>query len=862
MEQKKKEKAESCITEVLKEREKREREKMTEGDVHGAGVVLKGLAQYLNFLNEDNKSTRKKALEQIRKETVGRGLPSSVLQEVFSVFLKPLVKRLSDQNEGCREVAIAVVTEFIRCIPRPEESLHLLVPCLARRLGAGEILEPAEELRLSSVEMLTFIVEVCGRHVAPYVQEVIDILGRTIEDPFPDVKQESCRCTVKLAENVPEHFYNQAKSLINPLMQTITYQQSRVRVSVIEATGAVIQHGGGNNMEDVVWHMAQRLFDDSPQVRRAVAAVVGDWLLHLRDRYSYHCKLVPLLLSCINDQVPEIQQLASDLWKQVGAQYEKENEKDLKDMMDFPLDPPSYPPGVERPGIGCRELVVRNLGVLVPAVARDISDWLVATRVKTSQLLAVLLLHAEDHSTMHLQPLLAALYRGCTDREKVVVDNCLEAARLLGTLVPPGVVLRLLLDHLRTPPSSSHPWVPLMVLAAVLGGSSKPLLQPHLQQIADTLVQPEVSQDHQQVQYLQQLSACVDVLLCRCESDCSAISRQLLQALVAVRSLSTDAALQDKALESVQRLCEVQSLDSVPELYRRHMGHLLDQLSASVHSWSSYSLHRLQLNVIVAQSGPVVGEFVGQLMPILQVCLQPDRDPEMRRDVFTMLANLLQDAAHTLDSQGRFQEESEKFLCDVLLPNLVWRPGRAAGAVRTAALSCLLALLHGGAVTPALVRCHEERLRPHVLSALQEHSDTTRLLACRCVSNILRLVGNDLRTATLNKIYPELLKRLDDSSDEVRVVALQTLGQWLSSLNTDYDAELFSPHLRLLFQQLLLHLDDTSASVQGQVFEILRNGSSVHPTLLKKSVEGVREKLRSPLHCDLLLRHIDSLTTE
>lgn len=58
----------------------------------------------------------------------------------------------------------------------------------------------------------------------------------------------------------------QADSLVKPLMLTITHQHSRVRVSVIEATGAVIQHGSGKNVDDVLSHLAQRLFDDSPQV--------------------------------------------------------------------------------------------------------------------------------------------------------------------------------------------------------------------------------------------------------------------------------------------------------------------------------------------------------------------------------------------------------------------------------------------------------------------------------------------------------------------------------------------------------------------------------------------------------------------
>lgn len=51
-------------------------------------------------------------------------------------------------------------------------------------------------------------------------------------------------------------------------------------------------------------------------------------------------------------------------------------------------------------------------------------------------------------------------------------------------------------------------------------------------------------------------------------------------------------------------------------------------------------------------TGPVIGEFLHQLMPLLQTCLQPDREPEMRLSTFTMLAKLLVDAGNTLDSQG------------------------------------------------------------------------------------------------------------------------------------------------------------------------------------------------------------------
>lgn len=38
-------------------------------------------------------------------------------------------------------------------------------------------------------------------------------------------------------------------------------------------------------------------------------------------------------------------QLALTYWEKIGLQWEKENEEDLKDKMDFSVSPPHYPKG-------------------------------------------------------------------------------------------------------------------------------------------------------------------------------------------------------------------------------------------------------------------------------------------------------------------------------------------------------------------------------------------------------------------------------------------------------------------------------------------------------------------------------------
>lgn len=70
---------------------------------------------------------------------------------------------------------------------------------------------------------------------------------------------------------------------------------------------------------------------------------------------------------------------------------------------------------------------------VLPAICHDITDWVAATRVKAARLLAVLLLHAEDHITQHLDVLLRALLQACADSEAAVVSSVSALA------VPSGV---------------------------------------------------------------------------------------------------------------------------------------------------------------------------------------------------------------------------------------------------------------------------------------------------------------------------------------------------------------------------------------------------------------------------------------
>ncbi|XP_047389547.1 dynein axonemal assembly factor 5 [Sciurus carolinensis] len=821
------------------------------------------LGRLLPGLEADSKMGRRRALEALQRaleEVVPPGADPTAFQGPWARLLLPrLLRLLADPAEGCRALAVHLLDLGLRRAARPCDALPRLLPALAARLARPEPArpppEPCEELRLALVQLLGLAVRLGGAALAPHLDDAVRALRSALLDPFSAVRRESCECASALARATPEHFHMQSESLIGPLMQTISHQHWKVRVAVIEATGTVIQFGNGKSVDDVLSHFAQRLFDDVPQVRQAVTSVVGGWLLNLRDRYSFFHKLIPLLLSSFNDEIPEIRQLATSLWEKIGLQWQEENEADLKDKLDFALaPPPHYPLQESRPGLGCRELVFRNLSKVLPAICRDITDWVVGTRVKSAQLLPVLLLHAEDHTTQHLEIILRTLQLACADEEKAVVSSCMRSAELIGTFVSPEVFLKLILSMLKKAPSSAS----LLVLSSVIRGCPCDALQPHLKVIATELTQAHVCQASENGLYLEHLLLCVQALVSTCQEGCSVASLQLMEVLVTIMAVSGATGLGDKAQETMNALAAVENVPSSQDLYRKHMGPLLERLTASHSDWTVHSIELLQFSVIVTHSGPAVGESLQHVVPTLRACLQPAKDPHMRLKLFSVLSSVLLRPKDTIDSQGQFPSYLEMVLKDILAPNLQWRAGRTAAAIRTAAVSCLWALTSSDILSATQMQEVQEALMPQVLATLEEDVQTTRLISCRVLNTFLKTTGDTMDPDKLIKIYPELLKRLDDVSTEVRLTAASTLLTWLQCVQSTEGRAYYQSSIQYLYRELLVHLDDPERAIQDAVLEVLKEGSILFPDLLVRETEAVIHKHRSATYCEQLLQHMQA----
>lgn len=107
-----------------------------------------------------------------------------------------------------------------------------------------------------------------------------------------------------------------------------------------------------------------------------------------------------------------------------------------------------------------------------------------------------------------------------------------------------------------------------------------------------------------------------------------------------------------------------------------------------------------------------------------------------------------------------------------------------------------------------------EELMTQLRSTLEDDNMSTRLVTCRVMTRILSTVGTSLDDHRLHNMYPDLLKRLDDSNDDVRIAITDTWIAYLACFQDDYQVALYRAHLEAMYKGLLIHLDDPDSRIQ------------------------------------------------
>ena len=197
--------------------------------------------------------------------------------------------------------------------------------------------------------------------------------------------------------------------------------------------------------------------DDSPHVRLEMLHTIAYWMLDMHERLDHEARLMPYVLSALNDESAAASDFALATLERLGAQYEKEKKDDLKDIFhyygeDVGTEDEAYGvvgtperialphPITTRPGLGTRLIVFGNFTRYLYAMVGEIEKcWekLGTLRIRATRLLEVSILCSEARCEKELHNVLPPVSRVARDPE--VADGVARCLAYVGYFATPSM---------------------------------------------------------------------------------------------------------------------------------------------------------------------------------------------------------------------------------------------------------------------------------------------------------------------------------------------------------------------------------------------------------------------------------------
>merc|ERR1719158_2488083 len=100
---------------------------------------------------------------------------------------------------------------------------------------------------------------------------------------------------------------------------------------------------------------------------------------------------------------------------------------------------------------------------------------------------------------------------------------------------------------------------------------------------------------------------------------------------------------------------------------------------------------------------------------------------------------------------------------------------------------------------------------------------------------------------TLTDLHRDLVKRMDDSNDVIRIETARIFGLMFKTcfpLYEEYDVS--DQHFKYIIKSFLIHLDDSNPEIQQACFNFLKEVCGYNHTTFMKQAEAVRGRHSDP----------------
>lgn len=148
---------------------------------------------------------------------------------------------------------------------------------------------------------------------------------------------------------------------------------------------------------------------------------------------------------------------------------------------------------------------------------------------------------------------------------------------------------------------------------------------------------------------------------------------------------------------------------------------------------------------------------------------------------------------------------SEIVLKMILMPSIVWKVGKPNVRVRKAAIVCLIRLIEEKLIEPEKLYESFSALFKLMKNCLDDDwTHDLRFAAVVALKHVLGSIGHLFNEDDHKEVYTELLKRLDDAQDGIRLETCKVFEVFFENLPQTWSSSLFEYTIK----SISVHLDD------------------------------------------------------
>jgi len=164
------------------------------------------------------------------------------------------------------------------------------------------------------------------------------------------------------------------------------------------------------------------------------------------------------------------------------------------------------------------------------------------------------------------------------------------------------------------------------------------------------------------------------------------------------------------------------------------------------------------------------------------------------------------------------------------------------------------ALIRAGSIKSDILAAVAPELVPLLVSHLEDSEVTPRHMSSLCLTVIFERLRGFFAEQSIYELYPKIIKRLDDSHDEVRLSICQTLQMFLQCAPKSCYS---GTTIEYILDQLFIHLDDNDNNIQTAVYNTILICSIIDIETVKKKANKYLSSNRSS---HLIVKLLESLS--